>query len=439
MRTRTAIPDGPRPSSRQASLSAPRAPLQAGKKLGGYQLLSPIAAGGMAYVWTAARSGDYGFRRLFAIKVMREEIAHETSFRRMFLEEAKLAALIRHTHVVEVLELGEEEGMVYQVMPLIEGDSLARLLAKPEGAGIGVSVAVRIVIDVLRGLHAAHEVTSEDGRRIAIVHRDVSPQNILVGADGISKIADFGIAKAAHAAEEYATDPGVVRGKRAYMSPEQFDKKPIDHRSDLFSVGVVLWELLSGRHLEKPAASMLLGGASIDPPDVEPTIAALTMKALALHPDDRFASADAMADGLEAAARRAGLALSTKEVAEWVSVRVTGTLARRREELTEAMTQLTATPTKASTKRAKAMQVAVFAAVLVGLLGAGARWARSRESSVRPAPTSAPPPVIAEAPVEIAPPVPSAAPIASPPKAAPAPRDRPGRKARPMFGNPYAH
>jgi len=150
----------------------------------------------MGHVWSAVRLGDFGFRRTAAIKVMREELAANPGFRRMFLDEARLASRISHSNVVEVLDLGEGEGgVLFQAMALVEGDSLARLeqSARDRGARISPAVAARIASDVLRGLHAAHELRSESGELLEFVHRDVSPHNILVGLDGVAKITDFGV------------------------------------------------------------------------------------------------------------------------------------------------------------------------------------------------------------------------------------------------------
>jgi len=439
--------------------------LRRGGKLGDYRLLAPVAAGGMAYVWAAARSGDYGFQRLFAIKAMREEIAFDASFRRMFLEEAKLAARIHHTNVVDVIDLGEEAGVVYQVMPLVEGDSLAGLVRamqerEPDAnvtPKVPRSVAVRVIVDALRGLHAAHETRGEGGAPLDIVHRDVSPQNILVGVDGIAKIADFGVAKALGSLGD-ETEAGTIKGKVSYMAPEQLRKAKIDRRCDVFSTGVVLWELLVGTRLAPAAASTLLASEVIDDPSardasVPAPIAAIAMRALAAAPDARFATADAMADALEAAAAACGLSLSSKDVASWASALATPRLARRREDVAEAVaterelegkTRIEAVP-----RRRRAGAIVVAAAIAMGIaMGA---WGMTRgargtvATSVAPA-IAAP---VAASPTASATPVASSAPSAAPPAAidsapprvAPAARGRRPRDvppARPKFGNPYA-
>jgi serine/threonine-protein kinase len=433
--------------------------LRRGASLGRYQLLAPVAAGGMAYVWAAARTGDYGFHRLFAIKVMREEIAFDASFRRMFLEEAKLAARIRHTNVVEVLDLGEQAGTVYQVMPLIEGDSLAGLLrslrARDASARVPRAVAVRIVVDALRGLHAAHETLGPNGMPLAIVHRDVSPHNVLVGVDGIAKLADFGVAKATASVLD-ETETGDVRGKLAYMSPEQLQKRKIDRRSDVFSAGIVLWELLAGERMAPTAASLAIANEAIPEPrardaSVPSMLADVAIRALAPEPHARFATADAMADALESAARAAGLTLSAKEVGSWTASLTTGALARRQGEVTEAASTIGITlgegPRAGRTRRRAAAIVAAVIAVAVGLV---AVRARVRTVDAPPPPMAIPAPV----PFEVIPPAPHdegpIAPAVTPSKAveavgsaraAPAsrsPKARAPEPKRPKFDNPYA-
>ncbi len=306
-------PSGERPAS-----------LQPGMRLGAYELLTPLASGGMGHVWSAVRIGDFGFRRTAAIKVMREELAREPGFRRMFLDEARLASRISHTNVVEVLDLGEADGgTLFQAMALVEGDSLARLerTARERGTTVEPSVLARITSDVLRGLHAAHELRSEEGQLVEFVHRDVSPQNILVGLDGVAKITDFGVAKAAGA--HASTSRSGPKGKIAYMAPEQFLGEHVDRRCDVFAVGVVLWELLTAMRMPTDPASIAAGTAIPHPCDVvadaHRPLADVAMRALAHEREERFATAEAMADAIEREAHAAGLVLSSKPVAAWVA------------------------------------------------------------------------------------------------------------------------
>ena len=298
--------------------------LQPGSRLGAYELLTPLASGGMGHVWSAVRLGDFGFRRTAAIKVMREELAVDPGFRRMFLDEARLASRISHTNVVEVLDLGEGEGgVLFQAMALVDGDSLTRLEQRSQERGQqpSAAVAARITSDVLHGLHAAHELRADDGRLLEFVHRDVSPHNILVGLDGVAKITDFGVAKAAGAtAKASRTGP---QGKLAYMAPEQARGEEVDRRADIYAVGVVLWELLTGARLLREATGAAADRQVFHPcdvrPDAHPGLADVALRALGTRRDERFATAEEMADAVERAAYESGIVLSQRAVAAWVS------------------------------------------------------------------------------------------------------------------------
>ncbi len=301
-----------------------------GMHLGRYALLLRLAGGGMADVWIGSHSGPLGFRRFVAVKTIRPELLDNRSVRSMFLDEARLAARLRHSNVVEVLDLGEQGDVVYQVMPLIEGDSLAGLSrawkARDPEARLPLGVLIRILVDTCRGMHAAHEMVDDDGMPVGLVHRDVSPQNILVGLDGTAKIADFGIAKVLGRLVE-ETDAGQFRGKMSYLSPEQANRKELDRRSDVFATGIVLWEALTNDRLfrsdDAEETLQRVRGLEIrDPrvrvPDLPPAIAAVTMRALARDPLARYQTAEAMADALEGAARDAGVVSSSKDVAALV-------------------------------------------------------------------------------------------------------------------------
>jgi serine/threonine-protein kinase len=256
----------------------------------------------------------------------------------MFLEEARVAARLQHANVVEVLDCGQQGDVVYLVMPLIEGDSLASLVRRMSGRRIALPNTLRIVVDVLRGLHVAHELKGQDGRPMQLVHRDVSPQNILVGTDGVAKVTDFGIAKARGGLAE-ETETGQIKGKVSYLSPEQALGQPLDRRSDIFAAGIVLWECLTGERAfpsADPATLRQLESRRVsDPREVEPTISpalsAVVLKAAAPLPEDRFATADQMADALEAAAQSPPA--TTKELGSWVRDLIGADLDRRHREL----------------------------------------------------------------------------------------------------------
>jgi serine/threonine-protein kinase len=306
-----------------------------------YDLVAEIASGGMASVYLGRLSGVGGFRRLFAIKRLHPHLAREEEFVEMFLDEARLAAGIHHPNVVAILEVGASDVGYYLVMEYVEGDTLASLLqrAANRGSVLAPKVAIRIVIDMLRGLHAAHELRDEQGNVTELVHRDVSPQNILVGGDGVTRITDFGVA---HAASRLSsTRAGQLKGKIAYMAPEQASSEPqIDRRADIFSAGIVLWEALAARRLFKAAndaatLSRVVSEEIVHPvtinENLDQAICDVCMKALARDIEARYRTAAEFADALEDAANRASLLASTREVAEFVADVMGDELIQQRE------------------------------------------------------------------------------------------------------------
>jgi serine/threonine protein kinase len=217
-----------------------------------YELVAEIASGGMATVFLARLSGVGGFQRMVAIKRLHPHLAGDQEFVDMFLDEARLAAGIHHPNVVSILEVGASPRGYYLVMEYIEGDTLARLLARAATSSQRVPepIVIRVVLDMLAGLHAAHELKDEAGQPTSLVHRDVSPQNLLVGVDGVCRITDFGVARAA--TRLAGTRVGQLKGKIAYMAPEQaLGQTDLDRRADVFAAGIVLWEVLAGRRLFK--------------------------------------------------------------------------------------------------------------------------------------------------------------------------------------------
>ncbi|TFH32351.1 MAG: serine/threonine protein kinase [Myxococcales bacterium] len=298
----------------------------AGRQLGRYEILTQLASGGMASVYIARAQGVAGFERLVAIKVLHPHLAYEEEFISMFLDEARLAARIRHMNVVPTLDVSDSPGDGYfLVMEYIEGDHLGALLgrAAKNGDRLPRPFVCRVLIDTLQGLAAAHHLTDEHGAALKLVHRDVSPHNILVGTDGIARLTDFGVAKAD--VRMASTRAGQFKGKLSYMAPEQASSSETDQRSDLFSVGIILWESLTGRRLfkgESNAATLnkLLNDTVAKPsdlwPDLEP-FDEVVMKALCRNPEGRFQSADEFGDALDSAAGRSGVA-KTRDVAEVV-------------------------------------------------------------------------------------------------------------------------
>ena len=277
----------------------------------------------MATVFLARLGGVGGFQRFVAIKRLHPHLARDHEFTQMFLDEARLAARLHHPHVVPILEIGESEDGYYLVMEYIEGDTLARLMARSAQAAkpLAPQVAVRVAIDTLAGLHAAHELLDDEGKPLEIVHRDVSPQNILIGVDGSARITDFGVARAA--TRLTTTRSGQLKGKLSYMAPEQARGKPCDRRADIFAMGIVLWETLAKKRLFKGEGEAdTLNRVLYEPiptlrsanPLVHPDLEAVAMKALDREPDARFATCSEMADALEAAARTANVSGVHKDV-----------------------------------------------------------------------------------------------------------------------------
>ncbi|MBM4362607.1 MAG: serine/threonine protein kinase, partial [Deltaproteobacteria bacterium] len=277
-----------------------------------YDLVAEIASGGMATVFLGNLSGMGGFRRLVAIKRLHPHLAKEREFVEMLLDEARLAAGIHHPNVVPILEVGASERGYYLVMEYIEGDTLARLLARSASSGerLPAPIGVRVIVDMLCGLHAAHELRDEQGEPTGLVHRDVSPQNILVGVDGNTRITDFGVARAASRLS--ATRAGQLKGKIAYMAPEQAVGDPnVDRRADVFSSGIVLWEVLAGRRLfkaENEAATLSRVMSEPIPdicavnPEIDRTVGDVVMRSLSRDIDERYQTCQELADDLERAA-----------------------------------------------------------------------------------------------------------------------------------------
>ncbi|HVY38286.1 MAG TPA: serine/threonine-protein kinase, partial [Polyangia bacterium] len=213
-----------------------------------YEVVCALAAGGMGRVELVVRR-DGGFARLFALKRLRPHLIDDEAVRRMFLDEGRIAGLVRHPHVVSVVDVGEDESGPYLVMDFVEGVSLAELIARTAARGehVPMTVALRIAAQVAAGLHAVHETRGPDGKLLQLIHRDVSPQNVLIAFDGTARVSDFGIAKALGRATRTTT--GVLKGKVGYLAPERLRFEEPDRRADLFSFGVVLFELLAGRRL----------------------------------------------------------------------------------------------------------------------------------------------------------------------------------------------
>ncbi len=321
-----------------AELGAPR--------VGRYELLIELASGGMATVFVGRQRGAAGFERLVAIKRMHPHIGAISELADSFLDEARIASQIHHPNVVSVLDVHEDDGERLLVMDYIDGTTLSALVkaARRSERRLPYPVAVHIVIQSLRGLHAAHELRTITGEPLNVIHRDATPQNILVGADGAVRLTDFGIAKASQ--RTVATTTGNVKGKFRYMAPEQAMGKALDRRVDVFAMGAVLWELLTGKRFLAGSSDAeiihnLIMGGFLPPHEVEPSVppqlSNLTMKALGEDPNDRWSTAELFADVLEGWARDAQETVTSAEVAQLVEELCGDDISKRRKGLREVI------------------------------------------------------------------------------------------------------
>jgi serine/threonine-protein kinase len=282
---------------------------------GKYQPFATLGRGGMADVFLTVARGPMGFNKLAVVKRLRQALAEEIGFRTMFLDEARLAARLNHPNVVHTYEVGEHNGAYFIAMEYLEGQPLNKIIkeASKRREAIPQAICARVVADALSGLHFAHELRDYDGRPLTVIHRDVSPHNIFVTYDGHTKMVDFGIAKAALSSQE--TEVGVLKGKVAYMSPEQAAAGPIDCRADIFPMGIVLWEMLTGKRLMsgETAAQTLHRLMNMDIPrvssvirDVDPMLDEIVATSLQKDANMRYQTAAQMRDALESFIVRTG-------------------------------------------------------------------------------------------------------------------------------------
>ncbi len=281
--------------------------MSANQSFGNYTLIKKLATGGMAEVWLAKQSGIEGFNRHVVVKRILPHLAEDPEFVQMFLNEAKIAARFNHPNIGQIFDLGETGGQYYIAMEFIHGEDLGRVMRRAWSTGqwIARHIALRVIADTCQGLYYAHTRNDEQGRALRVVHRDISPQNILISFDGAVKVVDFGIAKASDQVSN--TKSGAIKGKFAYMAPEQAAGKPLDARSDLFALGLVLYELVTGvRPLKRDSELATLQAAlecKIDPPsavaEVPVELDAIVMRALAKAPDDRYVDAREFQRSLE--------------------------------------------------------------------------------------------------------------------------------------------
>ena len=361
----------------------------------GYVTVGLLARGGMGEVLLGMRRTE-SFRRLVAIKRLRPEHRGDPSFRRMFLDEAKIAGLIRHPNVVSVLDVGDDDDGPFLVMDFIESVTVNAMIKAlvSEGEQVPVQVAARIVAQVAHGLSAAHELRNAEGTPVRVIHRDISPQNILLGFDGVARLTDFGIAKATTSSQNTTT--GLLKGKVGYMSPEQLRFERPTQRSDLFSLGVVLFELLSGRRLYAGSDTVAVAQKILLDPtpdifavrdDVPPALIELSFELLAKDPADRPESAydvakrlDALVDDLtqEEGALRLEEFLRSQFFDEWEDIKTRS----------ESMIQEWEQSASRRTRQRRGWIVAIAAGVLI--LGAVGAWMAQPDPDRDPEPEPSP-------------------------------------------------
>jgi len=296
-----------------------------GVPFGNYRLQRRLARGGMAEVFLARLIGVEGFERRVAIKRILPHLSESDEFRAMFLDEARLAAQLTHPNIVHIYDFGKADDYYFIAMEYVDGVDIGRLIRRAKEHPLPFELAARIFADVCAGLHFAHNAVDPIGRKLEVVHRDVTPQNVLVSYDGVVKLVDFGIAKAQFAAGR--TRPGVVKGKYAYMSPEQVEGRALDGRSDVFSAGICLFEMLTGVPLfrrDDVTASMreIRDGKPIHPEkhrkDVPEELVKIMRRALQTSRDNRYASASAMQTDLEKFLKSATAMATSRELGEYI-------------------------------------------------------------------------------------------------------------------------
>jgi serine/threonine protein kinase len=279
-----------------------------GKRLGKYEILALLALGGTAEIYLARIGGAAGFEKYVVVKCLHDHLADDTDFVKMFLDEARMAAMLDHSNIVQTFELGEYQNRYYMVMEFLAGLSLAMVVRRAQerlqGGLLPVPLIFNIAAQACAGLHYAHERTA-NGKPLNMVHRDISPQNLVISFEGVVKVVDFGIARAE--LRETKTKAGTIKGKFAYMSPEQCVATNVDRRTDVFALGVIVHELMTGRRLFKRNAPYETYQAviecAVDPPSrinnqLDPAVDAIVMKAVAKDKEKRYPSAEAFGDAM---------------------------------------------------------------------------------------------------------------------------------------------
>jgi hypothetical protein len=298
-----------------------------GRRLGRYTCVERLGAGGMAVLYLARRTGAKGFTKLFALKRIKPEYAADPNFTRMFMREAKLCASLDHPNIAQVIDFGQDGQEHFLVMEYVHGPDLRRLLRKSVGGRVPLPCAIAILTRVCAALHYAHEKTDVDGVPLGLVHRDVSPTNVLLSVDGAVKLTDFGIAKA-FGSEASGTRSGMLVGKPGYMSPEQVRTQPLDRRSDVFCLGILLYELTTGHRcffgenvfaILNATQKASIVAPSVRDPQYPAALERIVLKALQAEPSERFASARELQGALEELALDQRMRTSDAVLVEYIA------------------------------------------------------------------------------------------------------------------------
>lgn len=309
-------------------------------RIGRYRVLAELGQGGMAVAYLARAGGVGGFERLFAIKMIHEHLCREPAFVSMFLNEARLVARIHHPNVIPVYEVDVDSGRYFLSLDYVSGETLAQTLWATLKAQkkLPPYTAIGIVAAAAEGLHAAHELRGGDGQLLGVVHRDVAPQNIMIGYDGIVRVMDFGVAKAQ--GQLHHSRPGTLKGTLAYMAPEQLCGAALDRRGDIFSLGVILWEAIACKRLFKAKSDLVTGSRILKmevprlseiQPECPPGLEEIVSRALARDPALRYATAQELSDALHGVLAKAGQRAGASDVARLMAETFPERRERRRE------------------------------------------------------------------------------------------------------------
>jgi hypothetical protein len=397
--------------------------------VGNYALYGELASGGMATVYLGHLLGAPEFPGVVAIKRVLPQLARDDDVIGMLLDEARVCSRIHHTNVVPILDVVSTGTEHLLVLEYVHGESLARLVRTHEPYPVPVPIAAAIATGLLHGLHAAHEAKDEYGQSLAVVHRDISPQNVMVGVDGVARVLDFGVAKAKGRMRE--TAQGTIKGKIAYMAPEQFhDVGQVDRRCDVFAASVVIWEMLTCQRLfggghEGVVVNQVLNREAVPPssvsPGVPPALDTIVLKGLSKNPSHRFATAREMAQAIDASVQLA----TPDQVGAWVEAYASDALTARGYrvhaiEFAATASLANATPRAPSSRQGWGV-VAVAATGVALLCVYASRVHRVDEAPADPswgpemaAPATAAPPVVPSKPTPQPSPLRGSAPIGSP-------------------------